>query len=126
MSGAATLPAQFAALEPHAEYWAAPSLSLRDTRRLESSPQQRMAFYNAVKDIAPAMLEYLDGKPFNTYDEADHRLMDLVSSLIHLSLAVEVEGNEEHLHAEGAWKMPIVRERASSRVLGEQATEDRT
>lgn len=118
MSAASTLPAQFAALEPFAEYWAVPSLSLRDTRRLESSPEQRLAFYSAVKDLAPAMLAYLDGKSFSTYDEADHRLMDMMSSLIHLSLAVEVEGNEEHLHAEGAWKMPIVRERSGARALG--------
>ena len=118
MSASATLPAQFASLEPHAEYWAAPSLSLRDTRRLESSEEQRLAFYQAVKDLAPAMLEHLEGKPFAAYDEADHRLMDLMLSLIHLSLAVEVEGKEEHLHARGAWKMPIVRERAGPPPLG--------
>lgn len=117
MSAPATLPAQFAALEPFADYWAAPSLSMRDTRRLESSPEQRMAFYNVVKDLAPAMMEHLDGRPFSAFDEADHRLMDMLSSLIHLSLAVEVEGREEHLHAEGAWKMPIVRERADARTL---------
>ena len=118
MSGAATLPAQFAALEPFADYWAAPSLSLRDTRRLESSEEQRLAFYQAVKGLAPAMLEHLEEKPLDAYEEADHRLMDLLLSLIHLSLAVEVEGKEEHLHARGAWKMPIVRERADARTLG--------
>ena len=115
MNTQTTLPAQFASLEPFAAYWAAPTLDLRDTRRLESSEEQRLAFYHAVKDIAPAMLEYLDGKSFSAYDEADHRLMDLLLSLIHLSLAVEVEGNEEQLHARGAWKMPIVRERKGAR-----------
>lgn len=111
------LPAAFAALEPYAAYWAAPSLSERDTRRLESTEEQRLSFYAAAKDRAPAMLEYLDGKPFSAYNDADHRLMDLMLSLIHLSLAVEVEGGEEHLHARGAWKMPIVRERAGARKL---------
>jgi hypothetical protein len=117
MSRSATLPAPFGMLEPFAEYWAAPTLSLRDTRRLESGPEQRLVFYHAVKDLAPAMLDYLDGKAFSAYDEADHRLMDLMSSLIHLSLAVEVEGNEEHLHAQGSWKMPIVRERKGPREI---------
>lgn len=123
MSAAATLPPQFAALEPFADYWAAPSLCLRDRRRLESSEEQRTAYYNAVRDLAPAMLQYLEAKPFSAYDEADQRLMDLMLSLIHLSLAVEVEGKEEHLHAQGAWKMPIVRERLDARTLAKAATQ---
>lgn len=110
-----TLPNAFAALEPFVAYWAAPTMSERDTRRLESSEDQRFAFYEAARDIAPAALDYLDARPFSEYAEADHRLLDLMLALIHASLAVEVERGEEHIHARGAWQMPIVRERADPR-----------
>lgn len=110
-----SLPQGFAALEPFVAYWAAPTMAGRDTRRLESSEDQRLAFYEAARDIAPAALDYLDARPFSEYSEADHRLLDLMLALIHATLAVEVERGEEHIHARGAWQMPIIRERASPR-----------
>ena len=111
------LPRDFAALEPFAAYWSVASLSGRDTRRLDSSEGQRAAFYNAARDIAPVAIEYLDSKPFAQYDDADHRLLDLMLALIHVALAVEVERDEEHIHARGARLMPIVRERTAPRAL---------
>lgn len=117
MSGETLLPQGFAALEPFVAFWAAPTLSGRDARRLESTEAQRQAFYAAARGIAPAALAYLDARPFAAYDEADHRLLDLMLALIHVSLAVEIERNEEHIHARGARLMPIVRERASPREL---------
>jgi hypothetical protein len=116
------LPAPFAALEPFVAYWAADTLSARDTRRLESSEAQRLEFYNAARDIAPEALEYLNARSFAAYDEADHRLLDLMLGLIHVALAVEIERGEEHVHARGAWRMPIVRERADARTLARKAT----
>jgi hypothetical protein len=117
MSAETTLPAGFAALEPFVAYWAAESLSERDTRRLDSSEAERLAFYDAAKDLAPSALDYLDSKTFGDYDDADHRLLDLMLGLIHATLAVEIERNEEHIHARGARRMPIVRERADPRSL---------
>lgn len=121
MSTQAALPPGFAALEPFVAWWAAPSLSERDTRRLDSTEAQRLAFYDAAKELAPAALEYLDSRPFTAYDEADHRLLDLVLGLIHATLAVEIEKGEEHIHARGARRMPIVRERADPRILTAKA-----
>jgi len=112
-----SLPQGFAALEPFVAAWAAPSLSERDTRRLDSSEAQRLEFYEATKDIAPAAFDYLNAKPFAAYDDADHRLLDLVLALIHVALAVEIERGEEHIHARGARLMPIVRERRSPREM---------
>ena len=117
MSGASKLPAGFAALEPFAAYWAADSLSQRDTRRLDSTEEQRQSFYTVGKDLAPEAMDYLDGKGFADYDEADHRLMDLMLALVHVTIAVEVQREDEPIHARGGRRMPIVRERASPRHL---------
>lgn len=117
MTAPCTLPHGFSALEPFAAWWAAPSLSERDNRRLDSTEAQRLEFYHAAKDLAPAALTHLDSKPFAAYDEADHLLLDLMLALIHVTLAVEIERNEEHIHARGARRMPIVRERKSARAL---------
>ena len=117
MTALASLPQAFAALEPFVAYWAAPTLAERDTRRLDSTEAQRLAFYDAAKGIAPAAFDYLNGKAFGDYDEADHRLLDLMLGLIHVALAVEIERGEEHIHARGARLMPIVRERRSPRAM---------
>ena len=94
MTTQTTLPQGFAALEPFVAYWAAPSLAERDTRRLDSTEAQRLAFYEAARDIAPAAFDYLNAKAFAAYDEADHRLLDLMLALIHVALAVEIERGE--------------------------------
>lgn len=117
MTAETALPAGFSVLEPYVAYWAVESLSMRDTRRLDSTEDQRLAFYGAAKEVAPAALAYLDSKPFTAYDEADHRLLDLMLALVHVTLAVEVERQEEHIHARGARQMPIVRERKDARTL---------
>lgn len=96
------LPPGFSVLESFVAYWAAESLSMRDARRLDSTEDQRLAFYNAAKDVAPTALDYLDSKPFAAYDAADHRLLDLMLALIHVTLAVEVQRHEEHVHARRA------------------------
>lgn len=121
MSTQTTLPAGFCALEPFVAWWAAPTLSERDTRRLDSTEEQRLEFYNAAKDLAADALAYLDSRLFAEYDEADHRLLDLMLGLIHATLAVEIEKGEEHIHARGARSMPIVRERASARAMAAKA-----
>lgn len=117
MTGVTTLPAGFAGLEAFVDYWAADTMSGRDARRLDSTPAQRLAFYNAAKDLAAPALDYLDSKGFAEYGEADHRLLDLVLAMIHVGLAVEVEREEEEIHARGARMMPIVRERADARTI---------
>lgn len=107
MSGNNSLPAGFTALEPFAEYWAAETLSARDTRRLDSTPEQRQSFYVVALEEAQKALEYLDCKPLTSFDDADHRLMRLMQSLVHVALAVEVQRDAEHIHARGARRLPI-------------------
>jgi len=111
------LPERFAALEPFAKYWAAASLSERDNRRLNSTVDQRKAFYDAAGDMAAEAMDYLDSKSFADYSEADHRLMDLMLALVHVTIAVEVQHEDEPIHARGARRMPIVRERANPRDI---------
>lgn len=115
MSRHSPLPDRFAGLEPFVAYWAADSLSDRDARRLDSSEEQRRAFYEAGKDLAPEALDYLQEKALADFDEADHNLMNLILSLVHVALAVEVQQKDEPIHARGARRLPIVRERANPR-----------
>lgn len=106
MSG--LLPKGFEALEPHVAWWAAETMAERDTRRLDSSEDQRLAFYNAASPILAQVFAHLDGKAMTAFDEADWRLHRLMLSLVHVTIAVEVQRDGEALHARGARRMPIV------------------
>jgi hypothetical protein len=109
MSGASTLPAGFESLEPFVLRWATTTLSGRDTRRLESSAEERLAFHAAAQGLLPSAMSYLDTKPLESFDASDRRLMNLMLALIHVALAVEVQAEGEVLHAAGARGLPIVR-----------------
>jgi len=109
LSPVPTLPAAFSALQPFVTQWGGRSLSQRDTARLESTPAGRQAFYDAAGALAPAALDYLDRQPLDRLDDGDRALMNMMLSLIHVALAVELQGADEHIHARGAAMMPIVR-----------------
>lgn len=68
-----------------------------------------MEFFNAAKDRLQDGLTYLDKKPFAEYDDDENRLMQLFLSFAHIALAVEVQGDAEPKHAEGARYMTITR-----------------
>jgi hypothetical protein len=93
------LPAGFEALEPFVDAWAVSGTANRAHRRLVNSEAQRVAFFNVGKDLAPAALSYLDGKPLHGFDEKEQRLMDLMLSLCHVAMAVEIQGDDEPKHA---------------------------
>ena len=103
------LPAGFAALEPFVDHWAVPTLGGRDRARLASTPDQRRAFYDAAGALAPAAFARLDSLALDRLEPPDRRLLDLMLSLAHVALAVELQGDEEAVHARGAAMMPIVR-----------------
>lgn len=107
MSENSRLPSGFAALEPFAEHWSSPTLSGRDTSRLVSSADQRFSFYRVAKEEAERALDYLDRKRLSEFDDADNTLMRLMQSLIHVALAVEIQGDAEKIHARGACRLPI-------------------
>ena len=103
------LPSGFEALEPFVESWAIDGAANRAHRRLVSSEAQRIAFFNAAKDLLPAGLAYLDRKPLEQFDEKEQRLMNLLLSLGHVAQAVEIQGDDEPRHALGRQHMKITR-----------------
>ena len=110
MSGAAApLPPGFEALDPYVDTWALETADQRAKRRLVIPEADRLAFYEAAKPLLPKALEFLDGKPIARFNEQEARLMNLMLSLAHVSLAVEVQRANEGKHALGARHLTIVR-----------------
>lgn len=109
MSSETMLPEGFQALEPFVPAWVTDESADRATRRLDSSEDERVAFFNAAKDLAAPALEMLDKKPLSQLDEREKRLMSLMLSLVHVALAVEIQGDDEPRHAAGARYMKITR-----------------
>jgi hypothetical protein len=109
------LPAGFEALEPFVESWAIDGAANRAHRRLLSSDADRVAFFNAAKDLLPAGLDYLDRKHLHEFDEREQRLMNLFLSLCHVAQAVEIQGDDEPRHALGRQHMKITRASADLR-----------
>lgn len=103
-----TLPPGFAPLQPFVARWAAPTLAGRDEARLASTPAERKAFYDAAGPLAPAALDHLNGRSLADFTAGERALMNLMLSLVHVTLAVELQGDDEHIHARGARMMPIV------------------
>lgn len=96
---AGRLPAGFAALEPFVEFWAADTAAGRAHCRDISDEAGREAFYNAAFDLVPEALARLDARPLDQLDDSEQRLMNLVLSFAHVSLAVELHREEEPKHA---------------------------
>jgi hypothetical protein len=105
----AALPAGFEALTPFVADWALATANQRLTRRLASSEAERVAFFEAAKPLLADGLAYLDQTPLDQFDEAQTRLMRLLLGFAHVSLAVEVQGDEEPKHAHGARFITITR-----------------
>jgi len=104
-----SLPAGFEALQPFAATWAIEGANNRLRARLASAPADRVAFFDAAKGSLGPALDYLDSKPLAQFGGQDHRLMLLMLSFAHISLAVEIQGDDEARHAEGARHMTITR-----------------
>ncbi len=103
------LPSGFESLEPFVDGWAIASSAGRAQRRGACTADERAAFYNAMKNMAAPALAYLDGKPLDQFTAQDQRLMDMMLSLAHIGLAVEVHGADEPLHTEDRRYMQITR-----------------
>ncbi|MBU6267285.1 MAG: hypothetical protein KGN34_07080 [Sphingomonadales bacterium] len=116
MSNATTLPAGFAALEAFVPFWAAGTLAGRDAARLNSTPEERQRFYTVAGELAPAAMDYLDARELASFTPPERTLMNLMLSLAHVALAVELQGDDEAIHAFGARRMPIVRGHADPAV----------
>jgi len=104
------LPDQFASLQPFVEQWAIAGLSNRDAARTAIPDDERRAFYAVAKDQIFPILDYLDAKPTADLDRADAALLNMALAYIHISLAIEIQGDVEPFHAGMRQHMGITRE----------------
>jgi hypothetical protein len=84
------LPEPFADLEPWVADWARPTRQERYDRRLSSTFEELVAFYDAVAPRAEAAIAHLGSRDLASLDAADTRLLQLLYSLILVSYAVNV------------------------------------
>lgn len=109
MNNSALLPEGFEGLEPFVDSWAIDGANNRHQARLNSEEADRVAFFNAAKELVPPALELLDKKPLGKFDEKEGRLMKLVLSMAHVAPAVEVQKDAEPFHAKYARHITITR-----------------
>jgi selenocysteine lyase/cysteine desulfurase len=112
MSTASSLPADFDVLEPFAERWALPTTAERARRRTASTPEEREAFFAAAAPLLDPALDHLDTIAFDAFSAQERRLMDLMLSLAHVALAVEIQGPDEAKSAPWRDRMRINRSTA--------------
>lgn len=106
----ATLPPEFADLEPFAD-WCLPSEGERYAKRLASSMEEMQAFYDAAFPRLPDAMAYLDGFELDDLPEDAHRLLLLNYSLINVSFPIEV-WRQARVPDSGAASMDAVHEPA--------------
>lgn len=116
MSAAISLPADFAGLEPFAERWALPTTAERAALRTASTPEDREAFFAAAAPLLDPALDHLDGVALDAFSAEERRLMDLMLSLAHVALAVEIQGPDETRSAPWRDRMRIDRSTADQGV----------
>jgi hypothetical protein len=110
VSGAQSrLPSGFEALEPFVDAWAVAGAANRAQTRLASSETDRESFYAVAKDLLAPALTFLDKKKLAEFDEKERRLMNLMLSLAHVSLAVEQQRDHEARHGLSARYLTITR-----------------
>jgi hypothetical protein len=103
------LPEGFAALEVFVGDWAIASSAARAARRDDSGAAEQEAFYQGARDFLDPALTLLDGKPLDALDEKERRLLDLMLTFAHISIAVEVQRDFEPQHTVMRRHMRITR-----------------
>ena len=84
-----TLPAEFADLEPFAE-WAVPTERARYDKRMSSTMDELQAFYDAAFPRMDEAATYLERFDLNELPEDAKRLLWLYCALVTVSFPVEV------------------------------------
>jgi len=110
----ALLPAGFEALTPFVQFWAADTAAERAHCRDISDGASRADFYNAISELAPKALAHLDTKALHQLNESERRLMKLLLSFAHVSMAVELQRDAEPLHARNRPYMRITKATADN------------
>ena len=103
------LPEGFSALEPFVADWAMTTSAARAARRDDSGAKEQAAFYEAARPFLEPALTRLDGKPLAKLDVQERRLLDLMLTLAHISIAVEVQRDFEPQHTVMRRHMRITR-----------------
>jgi hypothetical protein len=101
----ALLPAQFSGLEPFAQIWCLPTEHERYSTRLASTMAELQAFYDAFFPRAEEAIAYCDQFPLDDMPEEVQRLLQLIYSLIIVSMPVE------------AWRQPRVPDSGAAEVV---------
>jgi hypothetical protein len=86
----ALLPAAFADLEPFAATWCLATESERYDRRMASTMDEMQAFYDAVFPRVNEAVDSCDKFPLDDLPDDARRLLELVHSLVMVSMAVEI------------------------------------
>ena len=103
-----TLPADFADLEPFAE-WCCEFERERYAKRLSSTMDQLQAFYDAAFPRLEEMMDYLDGFALQALPDDAGRLLCLGYSLVNVSFPVEVWRQARVPDSGAAW-VELIRE----------------
>jgi hypothetical protein len=85
----ATFPADFAVLEPYAD-WALPSETDRYNKRLASTQGELQDFYDTAFPVMESSVDYLKGVSLDGLSEENRNLLWLFSALVTVSFPVEV------------------------------------
>jgi hypothetical protein len=112
MSAAPLLPSDFVLLEPYVERWALPTTAERAALRTASTPEERETFFAAAAPLLDPALDHLDGRALGAFSTQEQRLMNLMLSLAHVALAVEIQGPDETKSAPWRDRMRIDRSTA--------------
>lgn len=110
------LPEGFAALAGFVDRWALDGTAQRAARRSDSTAEERAAFFAAASPLLDAALAYLDARALEVFSPAEQRLMNLMLSLAHVALAVEIQGPDEAKSAPWRDRMRITRSTADQGV----------
>jgi hypothetical protein len=98
----ARLPAEFADLEPFAATWCLATEPERWDRRMASTMDELLAFYDAAFPRLEAAIEHCDGFPLDALPPDVERLLQLVYSVVMVAMAVEIFGQPKTVDAADA------------------------
>jgi hypothetical protein len=96
------LPEEFAELEPYAKIWCLASESERYDKRLTSSMEEMVAFYEVFFPQLEKAIEYCDQYSLDELPEDVLRLLQLIYSLIMVSMSVEIFSQPKAVNAADA------------------------
>jgi hypothetical protein len=96
------LPAEFAELEPFAETWCLATETERFNQRLASSMDDIRAFYDAFFPRLEEAIEFCDKYPLDDLPDDVEHLLQLIHSLVMVSMAVEIFGQPKTVDAADA------------------------